>query len=383
MRFFVPFRPLLKGWLISFLAFGLLAFVFVGQFAWLFSAPFTKVLLVGGIRDWLPWALLAPLLFRLVSRLPLGRSHWKTALPVHLACAAATMLFCVWWADFAMNAFRDKSGAPFSEFRGLRPSATDNAPAGSPPRPSLPFGLPRHLAILFFTLGVRLPIYLTLISIAHAVHFYRHSQERERRTLELTASLAQSRLEALKMQLQPHFLFNTLNAIAALVHRDAEAADEMLSALSDLLRLTLESAGHQELPLSRELEFVERYLAIEHVRFGDRLCYELQIAEETRDALVPALLLQPLVENAVRHGLEPRPGPGLLTICSAREGGKLRLNVADNGQGLSEVRPVREGIGLSNTRARLHELYGSAATLEIRNSDGLRVEITLPFHPAA
>jgi two-component sensor histidine kinase len=398
MRFFQPIGPLVKGWLLSLVAFGILAFLFVGQFAWMVSLPLGQALRIAA-RDWLCWALVTPLLFRLVGRLPLERGRWKVGLPVHLACALATIAFCGWWADSVFPMRGDFRGGPHPEFHtphappssipppGPRPDGppphgpqgTDHGPGPGGdhgPRP----GPPGHFFAGLFSLGLRLPIYLALISSAHALYFYRRAQERERRALELTASLAQSRLEALKMQLQPHFLFNALNAIAALVHRDAEAADRMIGALSDLLRLTLETTGQQQLPLRRELEFVERYLAIEHVRFGDRLRFELDIAAETKEALVPAFLLQPLVENAVRHGLEPGSGNGLLTIRAVREGAVLHLSVTDNGCGLPEGKPPREGIGLSNTRARLHELYGEAAVLELRATNGLCVEITLPFH---
>jgi LytS/YehU family sensor histidine kinase len=231
---------------------------------------------------------------------------------------------------------------------------------------------------------LHVPIYLALVSLAHALHFYRRSQERERRSLELSASLARARLEALKLQLQPHFLFNSLNAIAALVHKDANAADEMLGALSDLLRLTLESSGEQEMPLRRELEVVERYLAIEKVRFGDRLTFSIDAAPDTLSALVPALVLQPLVENAVRHGLEPQRRRGELSIRAARENSVLRLIVEDNGGGLPETSTPREGVGLANTRARLRELYGDAATLElVSGTAGVSVKVTIPFHTAA
>jgi len=229
-----------------------------------------------------------------------------------------------------------------------------------------------------FQFSFRLPIYLAIVCAAHALHFYRRSQERER----LEASLAKARLEALKMQLQPHFLFNSLNAITALVHKDADAAEEMLTALADLLRLTLETSNDQELPLQRELEFVERYLAIEHVRFGDRLRFQLEIAPETRSALVPTFILQPLVENAVRHGLEPRSGEGLLTVEAKRDGTNLCLAIRDNGVGIPEGTPSHEGIGLKNTRARLHELYGESAELALHNAQGFCVTVTLPFRTA-
>jgi LytS/YehU family sensor histidine kinase len=217
-----------------------------------------------------------------------------------------------------------------------------------------------------------------VVSIAHAHLFYRRAQERDR----LEASLAKARMEALKMQLQPHFLFNSLNAIVTLVHLQPDAAEAMIGALSDLLRLTLETSGEQESPISRELEFVQRYLAIEHARFGDRLRFQLEVDDPVRNALAPTFLLQPLVENAVRHGLEPRSGAGLLTIRARRDGAQLHLEVIDDGVGLPAEKPLREGIGIANTRARLRELYGDAASLELHNSSGVKVEIRLPFHTA-
>jgi hypothetical protein len=428
MRFFLPFRPLLKGWLLSFLTFGLLAFVIVGQFVTMSQS--TEEGFRMAARDWLPWAILAPLMFRLVGRLPLDRDRWRVAVPVHLACCVGAVVLCNWWAEniFPPRFFRGPQGREarerfISRMRDSRagapaqpgaaaPTETERRPAPpedegtrllqetAPPPAAAPppgprpgwspstqggrpgFGGPRRGRppfSAFFVIGFRLPIYIALISAAHALLFYRRSKERERRSLELEATLAKSRLEALTMQLQPHFLFNALNAIAALVHKNPDAADEMLAALSDLLRLTLETSREQELPLRRELEFVERYLMIEHVRFGDRLQFELDVAPETEAALVPTFLLQPLVENAVRHGLEPRSGSGKLVIRARRDNGSLRLSVEDNGVGLSEGKPGREGIGLANTRARLHELYDGAANVELHNRDGLTVELTLPF----
>jgi hypothetical protein len=432
MRFFLPFRPLLKGWLLSFLTFGLLAFVIVGQFVTMSQS--TEEGLRMAARDWLPWAILAPLIFRLVGRLPLDRDRWKLAVPVHVVCCVGAIAMCNWWAEnvFPPRFFR---GPPGRESRGFgprrspesrsgtspqpaatAPSGIERAAAGAPEgdpvlsregRPASPsdqgvgaqpgarprppqggrpgFGGPRRgrpSFSTFFVIGFRLPIYIALISAAHALHFYRRSKERERRSLELEANLAKSRLQALTMQLQPHFLFNALNAIAALVHKNPDAADEMLAALSDLLRLTLETSQEQELPLRRELEFVQRYLMIEHVRFGDRLRFELDVAPDTEAALVPTFLLQPLVENAVRHGLEPRSGSGKLTIRARRENGTLRLSVGDNGVGMSDEKPGREGIGLANTRARLRELYDGAASMELRNNGGLTVELTLPYRVA-
>ena len=358
--------------------FGLLAFLLVGQFALAVSMPVGSALRMAA-RDWLPWAVVAPLIFRLVSRLPLERQRWKIAWPVHILCGLVTIAACNWWAE---NVLRSGfgPGPRRVEVRVDRPTGeprSKGAP-GEPGRERVPSRSrePRRPPFNpFFLIGFRLPIYLAIVSVAHAMLFYRRSQERDR----LEASLAKARLEALKMQLQPHFLFNSLNAIGELVHKDPDAADEMLTALSDLLRLTLETSGEQELPLRRELKFVERYLAIEHVRFGDRLRFELDVAPETHGALVPTFLLQPLVENAVRHGLEPRTNSGVLKIRAERDQATLRLSIEDNGVGLPNGIPQREGIGLSNTRARLRELYGSAATLELRSGNGLTVEINLPF----
>jgi LytS/YehU family sensor histidine kinase len=226
-------------------------------------------------------------------------------------------------------------------------------------------------------LPLHLPVWFIVIAASHALYFYRRGQEKERQALELAAGLAQARLDALKMQIQPHFLFNALNSIAALVHKDPAAADEMIGALSEFLRCTLAGSARQEVPLLEELEFVRRYLAIELVRFGDRLQCELDVPPETFGALVPMLILQPLVENAVRHGLSTVSGPASLTIRARREREMLRIVVADNGPGPGSG--GGEGIGLANTRARLRELHGDKSRVEIRTDGGCTVEINLPF----
>ncbi len=376
MRFFSPVVPLLKGWLLSFAGFGLLAWALGSQFVLATEQPWTEAARMG-VRDWLPWAVLAPLLFRLALRLPVLRGNMRWTLPVHLLCCVATLAACEWWAAMIPSGSRGPGPRPSIQHSERSPRA-----AGEPERrgrhgpPSRKRG--PSLGLLFLV-GLRLPVYLAIISIGHAAHFYQRSQDRERRALELGASLARARVEALKMQLQPHFLFNALNSIAELVHRDAHAADAMIGALSDLLRLTLETSGEQELPLRRELDVVERYLAIEQVRFQERLSVKMEIAPETAAALVPNFLLQPLVENALRHGLQAQTEPGLLTVISRRDGDSLRIEVTDNGVGLREGAPSREGIGLSNTRARLRELYGDRASLELRSDQGVQVIVTLPF----
>ncbi len=225
--------------------------------------------------------------------------------------------------------------------------------------------------------------YATIVGIWHAIDYYRRLAEGERQASELAARLAQARLQALRRQLHPHFLFNTLNGIAALNYEDPQAANRMLSRLSELLRITLDEDGAQEVSLRKEMEFCRRYLELEGIRLGERLTVSLDISPEALDARVPSLLLQPLVENAIEHGIAPFAAPGRLLISAQRENGKLRVRLRDSGPGLSAVRPPgpRRGIGLSNTQARLDQLYGDNHTFELRNAQegGLEVQITLPY----
>jgi two-component system, LytTR family, sensor kinase len=360
MRFFSPVRPLLKGWLLSLLGWGAFFLALGWQLSHAFQVPWTGVFQMLG-RDALVWAFLTPLIFRLVDRLPLERGRWKVALPVHVAVCLVVLL------GFSAMAQAFAHGPMPSPKAGESPRE-----AGPPPR--------RGWSIGWLLFGPQLPVYLALVSVAHARYYSRRSAERERRSLELAASLADARLQALRMQIQPHFLFNSLNALAALIHKDPEAADEMLSALSEFLRLTLEDSGGQEVALRRELEFVERYLAIEKVRFGPRLEYSVEVEPELLGGLVPALLLQPLVENAVRHGVEPRREGGRIDIRVSRHDGGLRLIVWDNGVGIT-ISPT-EGVGLANTRARLRELYSDAGSLSWRSEEGTEVEIRVPWHVA-
>ena len=215
-------------------------------------------------------------------------------------------------------------------------------------------------------------------------HYYQRYREREVQTADLRRQLTEAKLEALRMQLNPHFLFNTLHAISALIHDNPEAADRTIARLSELLRLSLDPTKPQEVPLSEELGFLDRYLEIELTRFSDRLKVEKHIETDAMQALVPYLILQPLVENAIRHGIEPREEAGRLAIRARRNNGTLELSVTDNGAGLSEkeAMSLREGIGLSNTRSRLRHLYGDHYSLQLlkANGGGLEARIDLPFH---
>jgi two-component system LytT family sensor kinase len=243
---------------------------------------------------------------------------------------------------------------------------------------------PEITASLFRTrLHSDLLTYWVLVGLSHAVGYYRKYQERELKATQLEARLAQAQLQALKMQLQPHFLFNTLHAISALVHKDVEAADRMITRLSEFLRITLDSVGVQEVKLKTELESLDKYLEIEQVRFGSRLTVVRSISPDTLDLLVPNLILQPLAENAVRHSIAPRAAGGRIEIRARLENGKLVIDVVDDAPG-TPAGAYREGVGLTNTRARLQQLYGAGQTLDLRSDAdaGFRVTLTLPAHTA-
>lgn len=222
--------------------------------------------------------------------------------------------------------------------------------------------------------------YWVILTVLRGMESRRHLRDERLRRTQLETQLAQSQLQALRMQLQPHFLFNTLNAISALALADPLQARLMIARLSDFLRLTLEERHAPQVPLSRELEFLTCYLDIQQVRFQDRLSMQLDVADNTLGATVPNLILQPLVENALRHGLQDKPGAGTLRISTSRDGDQLQLRVDDDGLGLPPV-GTPDGIGLGNTRSRLRMLFGEAAQLELTPipGGGTRAEVRLPF----
>jgi LytS/YehU family sensor histidine kinase len=228
-------------------------------------------------------------------------------------------------------------------------------------------------------------LYWLILLISYSFNYQRRYREGEVRATRLEAQLAQAQLQALKMQLHPHFLFNTLHSISALVHKNADAADKMIARLGDFLRLTLENSGAQEVSLGQELEFLKCYLEIERIRFEDRLTVQMNIEPQTLDARLPNLILQPIVENAIRHGISPRTTAGRIEIEARRLNGTLQVQVTDNGPGLpsdsSSGSIVKAGVGLANTQARLKQLYGSEHRLDLANaaSGGLTVILEIPF----
>lgn len=226
-------------------------------------------------------------------------------------------------------------------------------------------------------------VFVPIVLVGHVVSYYRRFRERELHTAQLEGQLAKAHLQALKSQLQPHFLFNTMHSISALMLIDVRAADKVMTRLSDLLRMSLENDGSQLTTLSRELEFVSAYLQIEKVRFEDRLNIVFDIAPDTLDALVPHLLLQPLAENAVRHGISKRVEQGEIRISTSHDQQQLYLAVRDNGPGLnlSDRGSFREGLGLRTTRERLRTLYGEEQSVDIRSApgEGVEINIRIPF----
>lgn len=225
-------------------------------------------------------------------------------------------------------------------------------------------------------------MYWLIVAAALGLETHRRAREREVRASELEARLARAQLQVLESQLHPHFLFNTLHAISTLMHRDVDAADRMMSRLSDLLRLTLEQFGVQTVSLRQELDFLRRYLDIEQIRFGERLSVKMDIDDALLDATVPRFILQPLVENAVRHGISPRSAGGTITLRGRREDGRLALEVCDDGVGMPDDPEAAsaEGVGLANTRARLHQLYGGRGELQLTRgaTGGLTVRLSIP-----
>jgi LytS/YehU family sensor histidine kinase len=227
-------------------------------------------------------------------------------------------------------------------------------------------------------------VYWAILGIRQSLEYYRKLRERELQATRLQGQLAQAQLQVLKMQLHPHFLFNTLNTISALIHQNVDVADRMIARLGEMLRVTLENSGTQEVPLYQEVDFIQAYLEIEKARLGDRLAVTFNIDPEVSGALVPNLILQPLVENAVRHGIAPYSRPGRIDLNARRAADNLFVEIKDNGPGPapSKKSSTRTGLGLANTRARLEQLYPALHRLEISNgaNNGFAVTLLIPFH---
>lgn len=352
-----------QKWLLLGGCWTLLALVFASQ-SYVYSAASGEGKAWGRIflwtlADWYLWAALAPLILSLARRYRFERRHWGRALLVHLPAAVLFALLHLWLQAFV------QAHTGWAKIEGF----------------SIWLGF-----LYLFTKKIHLDLltYAAIVGTSHAALYYRRYHEREAETHKLEAALARAQLQALQMQLQPHFLFNALNTLSELIHLDARQADRMVARLGDLLRLTLERGAWQEVTLRQELEFVQKYLEIQQTRFHDRLSVEINARPETLDARVPNMILQPLVENAIKHGLAARPNAGRVEISATRQARHLCLTVHDDGQGLSDG-ARREGVGLRNTRQRLAQLYNGQSRFELRNRAGGGVEaiLLLPFRRAA
>lgn len=313
------------------------------------------------LLHWYVWAVLTPVVVWLGRRIPIERARVAKGAALHvclsLAVASAHVALAV--AVHYILEYESWSNMPFS-----------------------------HVVVgQFYTFHQELLIYWAIVGASWAFEYYNRFRERDLRAQALEAQLASAQLEALRVQLQPHFLFNTLHGIAGLVRdNNNSAAVDMITGLSELLRQALENSGKQEVPLAEELEFTERYLAIQQMRFSDRLTVDVDVASDVLSAVVPNLILQPLVENAVRHGVARKAAAGRIAIRAHRSGDRLCLQVLDdgpgyspNGNGSSGVRST--GIGLRNTRDRLDRLYGRESTFDVRTraEGGTEAVVTLPW----
>lgn len=317
----------------------------------------------GNLIDFYLWGLTTPFIFWLSRSYPIERKHLVSRSMLHLVVA------------MLLNVIVLSIASPIIWYSGLENKALYPTPF-SYIIPSILEPPLLHQALL---------VYCGTLIVAHAFEYYRQFQEGKARAVELASQLAQAQLSALKMQIQPHFLFNTLNSIAALLHKDVEAADRMIARLSDFLRMTLKSSGESAVTLEQELEFVKTYLEIEKIRFQDSLQVEFHISEDALEAQVPNLILQPLIENAVRHGAARQISVGRLQIHAAREADRLLIKIEDNGPGLdgnvNRKSKAGVGIGLANTRARLGQFYGDDFSFEIAgtpDSSGTVVSLNVP-----
>ena len=299
--------------------------------------------------DWELWTLLAPVVLWLAARMPLSRRRLARPLAVHIPASLGLAVVKLVAEAMLVRAIIGPGRVPFTLLK-------------------------IHLTVL---------TYWAIVAAVQYAGQQRLSRERELRAARLQTELARAQVESLKMQIHPHFLFNTLNAIAGLMREDVESADTMLAQLSELLRGTLQTEGVQEVPLSEELRILRAYLAIQQTRFGDRLRIDIDVPDGCLQSVVPTLILQPLVENAIRHGFSATPGPGCIAVRVSSGPGRLRIDVTDEGPGPPQ--PLREGYGLRNTRSRLHALYGEAATLSVDPAQprGARARLDLPSREAS
>jgi len=310
------------------------------------------------IEAWI-WALFTPLIFWLSSRISVARSKWIVRIPLLIVVGIAVAMAVYFVLDIARdvifeNALR-RGGSVFAPFRDLGR----------------------------FRFVNQLLVFFSILAAGFAREYFLRDQRRQRESVELQAQLAEARLDALRMQVNPHFLFNTLNAISALVERDPAGVRRMIARLSELLRHTIDRNRTDEVTLREELAFIRRYIEIMEIRFQGRLRVRMEIENEVLDALVPDFILQPIVENALEHGVSRAAGAGEITIAARRDAEHVILTVRDNGPGISE-NARSGGVGVANTRERIEHLYGDQGKLMLAPAaeGGTIAEIVIPFRAA-
>lgn len=321
------------------------------------------LLLALNLSYWYSWACLAPGVIWLGRRFPFDRRGWRLSVGVHLVgvfLATTLHVALTVGSRFAIMSVTGKEGGTW---------------------------LMEAQRMYFLNFDWEMMTYWAILGLSYALRYHYEAQDRAIRASQLETRLVEAQLQSLQRQLQPHFLFNTLNTISTLMHRDVDAADNMIAKLGDLLRLSLKSVGVQEVTLKQELDFLGKYLEIEQTRFRDRLSVVVDVDATTLDVLVPNLILQPLVENAIKHGIGPRPTPGTVIITARRMRDTLEIEVRDDGVGLTGAKlfAFNRGVGLTNTRSRLQRLYGSAHRFEFRQppDGGLSVVIAVPLVEAS
>lgn len=355
----------LPRWLRYVACWALLTVVFGSQLYWAGYAPWPTAYWLEAVH-WLAWGIVAPLVFWVCRRLYGGEHTWQR---YAIGLSLGLIVISILQPAIIQSIIFAKDTVQW--WLGL---------AESPPQSFLPEFQHSALRIL----GYNLPIYGAFILAWHAMTYYRELRDRQVKAMQLESLLHQAQLQTLRSQLNPHFLFNALHSIAELVHANPKLAEQLILRLGDLLRQVLRSSTEQEVALADELDFIKGYVEIERMRLGDRLQVTWEIAPDALPIKVPSLILQPLVENAILHGVAPIAQPGALVIRAERDDQTLHLQVRDTGPGLpEETKPHRLGIGLSNTQARLHRLYGSKQRFELLNDNGLVVKIQIPVSGVA
>lgn len=315
-------------------------------------------LFVAVLLSWSVWALATPLVLRLGCRFP--PNHWQPLRTwfIHLgACLGIGAAYSAWTA--LLQLFLQPWG--YVQVTSFWKTA---------------------FSVFYGEFHIFLILYAAILAVSYTLESSKRLAQRETEAARLNEQLSRAQLEALRRQLEPHFLFNTLNAIAGLVREGRnDAAVSMIAGLSDLLRRVLDDSGKQEVSLGEEMEFLETYLDIQKMRFADRLQLSLDVPGEFLSARVPSLILQPMVENAIEHGIGKRAAGGAILIGAARNNGLLTLSVYNDGPRIpDDWERLRSGVGIANVRARLESLYGTACTLNIRNRDsGVEVLISVPY----